>query len=142
MADIDALLSKLDRVRQTGPGRWIASSPTRSDKHPSLTVRLLDDGRILMHDFGGSSVDEVLGAMGLDWSSLFPLRTMHQAQPGRRLIPANDILRCVAFEALVVQCAAATIRKGRTLTDGDMGRLSVAVGRLQAAVDAGGLRYA
>jgi hypothetical protein len=142
MADIDTLLSKLARVRKTGPDRWIASSPTRDDKHPSLSIRLMNDGRILLHDFGGSSVEEVLDAMGLDWGVLFPPNPDCQTRPGRQPLPAADILRCVAFEALVVLCAAKTAHNGTPLNQIDMDRLSVAVARLQAAVDTGGLRNA
>ena len=131
---IDDLLSKLERVRQTGPQNWIASCPTREDRRPSLTIRLMDDGRILLHDFGGASTEEILGTLGLDWSALFPEDTTHQARPERRAFPAIDVLRCVAFEALVVQCAAASIRTGEPLSRADHERLGVAVERLQEAV--------
>ena len=33
------LLSTLNKVKQTGPGRWIACCPAHVDKHPSLSVR-------------------------------------------------------------------------------------------------------
>lgn len=139
---IDALLSRLDRVKRTGPSSWIASCPTRDDKNPSMTIRLLDDGRILLHDFGGASNPDILSALGLNWSALFPPDTKHQARPGRRPFPAMDVLRAIAFEALVVLAAASAIRQGKPLTRTDADRLAVAVGRLQSAVDvAGGARH-
>lgn len=61
---IDSLLSRLERVRRTGPNTWLASCPTREDKRPSMTIRELDDGRILIHDFGGDAPTEILAAIG------------------------------------------------------------------------------
>lgn len=136
---INDLLSKLDRVKHTGPGRWIASSPTRSDSTPSLSIRELDDGRILIHDFGGDSVEDVLSAIGLSMTDLFPARQIQHGKPERRPFPASDILRCVAFEALVVMSAASAKLTGKPLADVDRERLSLAVSRLQVALEAGGL---
>jgi hypothetical protein len=42
-----ALLDHLERVKQTGPGRWIARCPAHEDRSPSLSVRELEDGRLL-----------------------------------------------------------------------------------------------
>ncbi len=41
----DVLLSRLDGACRTGPGRWIARCPAHDDRHPSLAVRELEDGR-------------------------------------------------------------------------------------------------
>lgn len=132
---IDDLLNRLERVRKTGPGRWVARCPTRDDRNPSMTIRLLDDGRVLLHDFGGSSVREILDALGLDWSALFPEDTKHQARPTRRPFPALDVLRAVLFEMYVVLAVAGRVRGGVPLTPLDYQRLATACGRLQLAVD-------
>ena len=66
----NTLLSRLDGVKPTGPGKWMARSPCRKDRTPSLSVRELEDGRTLLHDFGGASVEEVLTAVGLTFSDL------------------------------------------------------------------------
>jgi hypothetical protein len=138
MSAVDSLLARLERVRQTGPGRWIASSPTRADKHPSMTIRELDDGRILLHDFGGDSVGEILDSLGMGYSDLFPERDAQHGKPERRPFPAADILRAVAFEALVVATAGTALLSGHPFSEADRERLIVAVGRLQAAAAAGG----
>lgn len=140
MSAVDALLSRLERVRQTGPGRWIASAPTREDKHPSLAIRELDDGRILLHDFGGDSVGEILDAVGLTFSDLYPDKP-GDSKRERRPFPAADILRAVAFEALVVASAGAALLDQRPFSSADRERLMTAVGRLQSAVTAGGLDH-
>lgn len=135
----DQLLSQLENVKRTGPGRWIARCPAHADKRASLSIRELEDGRILVHDFAGCSVQEVVAAVGLDMAALFPEREIQHGKPERRPIPAADILRCVAFEALIVSVAAGAMLAGEPLSSVDRERLTLAVVRLQAAVKAGGL---
>src|SRR5690554_7571094 len=62
------LISRLDGVRETGPGRWIARCPAHEDRRPSLSVRETDDGTILLHDFGGCSALEVVESIGLEFA--------------------------------------------------------------------------
>lgn len=130
---IDNLLSRLERVKRTGPSSWIASCPTRDDKHPSMTIRLLDDGRILLHDFGGDSAAEILDALGLDWSALFPADTKHQAKPERRPFSSADLIKIIAFESLIVAAVGSSIHKGRSVSDADYERLWKSVARIQNA---------
>lgn len=141
---VDVLLSKLDGVKRTGPGRWLAKCPAHEDRRASLAIRESDEGKILAHCFAGCTVHEVVAAVGLEISDLFPPRPADPAHAGkaeRRPFPAADILRAVAFEALVVACAASTMGSGGVLTDDDRGRLLLAARRIQAAVDAGGLNH-
>ncbi len=138
---VDTLLSRLENVKRTGAGRWIARCPAHEDRRASLSIRELDSGVILLHDFAGCSVQEVVAAVGLDMAALFPEREIQHGKPERRPIPAADILRCVAFEALVVSAAAGAIMAGEPLSSVDRDRLILAAGRLQAAVKAGGLSH-
>lgn len=133
----DALLSRLDGVRRTGPDRWVARCPAHDDKRASLGVRELDDGRVLLHCFSGCGVEDVVGAAGLALADLFPPSSARHAVKGeRRPFPAADVLRAVAFEALVVSVAAVDLARGRKLSDEDRERLRLAAGRLQEAADA------
>lgn len=71
----DNLLSRLDRVRKTGRAEWVACCPAHDSKsRQSLAISETADGRVLIHDFGGCSPAEVLGAIGLDFAELFPER--------------------------------------------------------------------
>ena len=63
--NIDNLLSRLHKVKKTGPDRWLACCPAHEDKTPSMAIRELGDGRILIHDFAGCSVEAILDAVGL-----------------------------------------------------------------------------
>ena len=125
MSPADKLLSRLQRVKRTGPGRWIASCPTREDRHPSLTIRELDDGRVLLHDFGGDDVASILAAIGLDLCDLFP-ETPGAAQPTRRPFNAADVLALVAIECSVAVVVCADVLRSRTVSELDFGRLLTA----------------
>lgn len=136
-----ALIARLDRVRQTGSGRWIACCPAHEDKSPSLTIRELDDGRVLVHCFADCEVEDVLAAVGMAIEDLFPARCERTMRPLARPFPAADILRAIAFEALVVATSGAALLDGGPFSKADRERLSVAVGRINAALVAGGLRH-
>jgi hypothetical protein len=136
----ETLLQKLDKVRPTGPSRWQARCPAHADKGPSLSIRETDDGRILVHCFAGCSVHEVVAAAGLELSDLFPQRPT-AGRPERRPFPAADVLRAVAFEALVVSQAAAALLTGEPFREADRERLVIAAARINAALVAGGLRH-
>lgn len=130
----DLLLSKLDGVKRTGSGRWLAKCPAHSDRTASLSIRETDDARTLVHCFAGCTVHEVVGAVGMEVTDLFPPRPVDPAHVGkseRRPFPAADILRAIGFEALVVGCAAAALSAGEPLALADRDRLLLAVGRIQ-----------
>jgi putative DNA primase/helicase len=46
---IDRLLSALTMVRAGANLSWTARCPSHDDRNPSLSIRALCDGRILMH---------------------------------------------------------------------------------------------
>lgn len=74
---VSKLLDKLSDVHQTSSG-WVAQCPAHDDKHPSLSISVGDDGRILLHCFAGCSVEEICDALGIGIRDLFP------EQQGRR----------------------------------------------------------
>lgn len=139
MTPAEKFLSCVEGVRQTGPGRWVFRVPTRKDKRPSGSARELEDGRLLIHDFAGSSVAEILSAVGLEMTDLYPERLTDHGKRERRPFIATDALRCVAFEALVCAAAASALAAGEPLSSVDRDRLLVAAERLNAAAKAAGL---
>lgn len=139
-----ALLDRLDRVRQTGPATWLAACPAHADKSPSLSIRELDDGRVLVHDFGGCSVHDVVAAIGLEMTDLFPEKPITHAKPERRPFPAADVLRALANEVFIVLLVAGDLLKFADLflNQADLQRLELAVDRIATAARiAGGSRH-
>ena len=137
----DVLLSKLVGVRATGRNhQWLARCSAHDDCQPSLSIRELDDGRILLHCFAGCSAREVLDAAGLDFDALYPERAIdHRRPPERRPFPAADMLCAVATETLVAAIVSADMVDGYLPDARDHARLVIAAGRLLAAVQAAGL---
>ena len=134
MSRVDALLSRLEKVKGRN-GSWTACCPAHADRSPSLAIRETGDGRILLHCFGGCSVDAVVGAVGMDMTDLFPEKPT-SAPPERTRFYASDLLRVIAFEATVVMVAAYDVRKGKKLADADMRRVELAHQRIQSAMEA------
>lgn len=132
----ERLLSVLKKVRQHGHNRWAACCPAHDDHSPSLSVRVLDDGRVLVHCFAGCGVDAVMGALGLSTSDLFPERITDHAKPVRpnHFHLMLSAFRAIAFEAHVVAVAAETLAAGITLPVTDRDRLIAAAGRIREAL--------
>lgn len=128
----DALLSRLEKVRRTGNGTWVACCPAHADRSPSLTVRELEDERVLVHCFAGCDVESVLGAVGLDFDALFPDKPIEHGKPLRRPFPAADVLEALALESQIVAISAADLARG---ADVDRERLRVANARIQLGRD-------
>jgi hypothetical protein len=136
---IENLLNKLGRVRKTGTDRWIASCPTRQDRNPSMTIRQLNDGRILIHDFGGSSITEILDAIGLTFCDLFPDSSNNHIKAEKRPVFTIDAFNAVIFEVKLIYLCAIDIAKGRCLSIDETQRLVLSIERIQnALIMAGG----
>lgn len=132
----DALLARLAAVKQTGTGRWIAICPAHDDGRASLSIRELEDGRVLLHCFAECSVDDVLTAVNLDFDALYPPRAIdHCVRRERDPFNARDVLKALADEALVVAVAAASMFAGHSLTEEDRARLCRAATRIDNACD-------
>lgn len=69
--NLDVFLARLDGLKAKGAG-WIARCPAHVDHNPSLSVDLGDDGRVLLHCFAGCETRDVLAALRLEPSNLFP----------------------------------------------------------------------
>ena len=138
----EKFLSRVQGVKKTGPDRWIFRVPTRKDKHPSGSARLMPDGRLLIHDFAGSTAQEILEAVGLEFSDLYPAsfdRGMTATRGESRPFYAADALRCLHQETLFVWACALTIKRGATLADTDYKRLDKSIEHIQNALTAAGL---
>ena len=130
----DILLARLDGVRRTGPGRWLAKCPTHADRSPSLAVRECDDARVLVHCFASCDVESILDAVRLTFAALYPERALdHHIKRERRPFSADDVLACLATEALIVAIAASHIVQGKPISDTDKSRIIVAASRIDAA---------
>lgn len=68
---MDEFIVYLDGVKPNGRG-YTALCPAHNDHDPSLSVSEGDDGQVLLHCFAGCKPGEVVQALGLQMSDLFP----------------------------------------------------------------------
>lgn len=134
MSSIDALLSRLQRVKKTGPKRWIASCPAHEDKSPSLNVKEADDGTLLVICRAGCDNNAIRESVGLEWKDFFPEKsTGIYDRKLKTAFPMADILRALDAEIQLVAVAACNVGNGVELTAEDRARVLVAHERISAA---------
>jgi hypothetical protein len=128
---VDTLLQRLTKVKG-GKGRWTACCPSHEDRSPSLAITEKEDGRILLKCFGGCSVQEIVGSIGMDIGELFPPddKLSHHKHRVKNAFYATDLLRVIEFESVLVSVAASNIANGVKLTDNDRSRLRKAQERI------------
>jgi hypothetical protein len=133
----ETFLSHCQGVKQTGPGRWICLCPAHEDKHPSMNVKELADGKVLVICRAGCSNADIIGATGLHWDALFPApdNTIAEARREARRIPTADVLEALRGEMLIVAVSAFNLAEGVELSDADRDRLRLAAQRIEAARD-------
>jgi hypothetical protein len=105
---IEELLTRLVSVRAAGPGRWMASCPAHQDRRASLSVALGTEGRVLLYCFAACRTDEVLRALDLSWSALFP--DGHRRSRPRRVPPGASERERACHEILEREKRAANRR--------------------------------
>ncbi|MDT8322001.1 MAG: hypothetical protein RQ826_15895 [Xanthomonadales bacterium] len=133
----DRLLARLDGVRQTGPDTWTAKSPCRDDRTPSLSIKQVGD-RLLIHDFGGNTADEILQAVGLSLGDLFDRPLTNHGRPfsqfqRKRQNQALEALKALMHECRVAWVCAEQMHAGFNLDPADRERLNLAMSRIRSA---------
>lgn len=111
----DTLISRLDRPKKIGRDRWLALCPAHDDRRPSLSVRELDDGRTLIHCFGGCDIESVLGAVGLDFADLFPDKPIGHAARVKKPYSVRDVVHALRLELTVAFVVLADVAADRPL---------------------------
>lgn len=138
---VEDLLARLAKVKKAGPDKWVACCPAHEDSSPSLAIKETD-GTILVHCFAGCPVDDVLGAVGLEMTDLFPPKDpahweRQQERPvkiGTLRFAAIDALRCLKGEGSVVLLFACDLAEGKVLAPAEVDRLTTSCARLEAAL--------
>lgn len=117
------LVSRLDHCKPTGKDTWIARCPAHNDGSPSLSIKELPDGRVLVNCFAGCGALEVISAVGLEWEALFPPTDKHLYRSTLRL-------RERTVDELVLAIADADRQAGKQQSVEDMEREAEAFARV------------
>ncbi|MEW6038014.1 MAG: DNA primase [Pseudomonadota bacterium] len=133
---VGEFLARLEGLRETGAGRWMAKCPAHKDRTPSLSIRQCEDGRILVFCFAGCAAEDIVSAVGLTLADLFPERPPPlEGRRSRDGIPeqrVRDLCILAAQEAAVCVIAANDLAAGRPLPEADRRRVGLAAETLRA----------
>lgn len=119
---VETLLSRLQGVRQTGGGRWLARCPAHEDRTPSLSIRETEGGTILLRCFAGCGAVEVVQAVGLELRDLFPPRLPESSCTGKRAkapIPWVDVFRAIETDLTAAALAFSDLAAGKPFSEDD-----------------------
>lgn len=130
--DVNDLVARLEKAKRTSRDSWLACCPAHGDRTPSLTVRGLDDGRILIHCFSGCGAADVMAAIGLETADLFPAPLADHLPAVRQPFSAADALRALRREAAVCALSSADLAEGKPV---DRERLFLASERIADACE-------
>jgi hypothetical protein len=129
---IEDILSRLDKVRRTGPNNWIACCPAHEDSSPSFTIGVGDTGNVIAKCFSQCSIEEIVNAVGLGWEPWYPPKPKTDFVPSvRRPFPAADVLEALSLETMVVAVTAGDIATGAHVSEKDLARMWIAFDRIQ-----------
>src|SRR6266567_1308890 len=80
-APVERVLARLKGVRTSSHG-WVACCPAHSDREPSLSIGLGDEGQVLLTCFAGCSLEQIVEAMDITVTDLFPkVAAASESQP-------------------------------------------------------------
>jgi hypothetical protein len=139
MTPVERMLEMLTKVKG-GNGRWTACCPAHNDRGPSLAIRELEDGRVLLHCFAGCETLHVVQALGMDMTDLFPPDSKRREYPveGKKSVKpaffASDLMRIISFEALVVSICAYDMGQGKKLNESDRERMKLSQQRIEEVI--------
>lgn len=128
----DALLSRLEKVKRTGPGRWRAKCPAHSGDNPSaLSIFETADGAVMLRCHAhGCAVGDIAGAVGINLADLFPRRDMPAGQFAKKGIAkpwrASDVIAALKCEVTVGIVILQDVEKGKTSSEVDRARAGMA----------------
>ena len=130
------ILPKLEKVKAgRGRGQWLACCPAHQDREPSLALKELSDGMVMLHCWSGCDAREIVNAIGLDMRSLYPPmqesiqgRNVKQAMPSWKRQQFVDLFN---FERLVANIFRADVRRNHFNQGDDLNRFFVACERMR-----------
>lgn len=136
---INNLLDRIEGVQSRGTGSWIAKCPAHDDHYPSLAIREVESGRVLIHCFAGCPPADILSAVGLDWGDVFPPREieMEDRKKERTLpsFPWPDFLARLRNDLMTVMIGTSHIVRGNTLTKSEYMLLMETALSIHAAIE-------
>ena len=134
------LLNRLQKVKSSGRDSWMACCPAHEDKNPSMKIDIKND-KILIKCWTGCSVEDILGAVGMDFSDILPDKPLyHRSSGSTPMLSSADALRIVKYEAAIIMMYGQDLKAGKTVSEDDRQRFVLAVERVGDAMEAAGVK--
>ena len=102
----EKFLEHLEKVVEISPSRWKARCPAHEDRSPSLSIKEVEDGQLLIHCHAGCDPASIVAAVGLTLSDLFPPDPYIRSTKHRRKPYKNYRLIVERARSAAVLCAA------------------------------------
>ncbi len=129
------ILSHFDKVRSTSKNNsYNCLCPAHEDRNASLSIKIAEDGRVLIHCFAGCDIQNILSAVGLTLDDIIPER-IDMLKPVGKAFNPYAILKSIKDDALFVYMCASHIEKGEQLDETDKEKLLQTVQKLREAYD-------
>lgn len=129
------ILSHFDKVRSTSKSNsYNCLCPAHDDRNASLSIKIAEDGRVLIHCFAGCDIQNILSAVGLTLDDIIPER-IDMLKPTGKAFNPYAILKSIKDDALFVYMCASHIEKGEQLEETDKEKLLQTVQKLREAYD-------
>ena len=107
------ITEKLEYCRQVSSDKWIARCPAHDDRSPSLSVKAISNDRTLIHCHAGCGANDILDALGLDYSALYP-------DEGENYPPAQNRRQKAAEKEITVAILLGEyMKQGKRLTESE-----------------------
>lgn len=134
MSALNTVLSQLNNVQRIGNDKYKALCPAHDDRSPSLAIKDAD-GKLLLHCFAGCQTEDVLAAIGLNFTDIMPDKSNADFKRDKKPFYALEILRIIKFEVTLIYLFAADMSKGLILNSNDKARLLLATSRINHAYE-------
>ena len=123
---INTIVERLESCRQISSNSYKAKCPAHADGSPSLAITEKEDGRILIHCFAGCGAHEILDAIGLEYSALFP---PSDGQYRSLVAQLHTNAPRETIDSMVIEIAEHDRASGKKLSKKDVARYREAVKR-------------
>ena len=117
---INILLSRLQQVKKTSRDQWSACCPAHEDSDPSLRLKQLNDGRVLIHCFGGCGPADVMASIGLGLSDLYPDGNLGEFSPNWYMNSRKPETESARYDRLLLEICDESRRNGKRISQEDM----------------------
>lgn len=129
------ILSHFDKVRATSKNNsYNCLCPAHDDKNASLSIKICDDGRVLMHCFAGCDIQNILSSVGLTLDDIVPQR-VDLLKPSGKAYNPFAILKSLKDDALFVYLCATQIEQKKELQQSDKDKLLEVISNLREAYE-------